>query len=280
MSKNYIELSWNEHLDTDEAEILISLLNELGFDSYFEDEGVFRAYVEKSIFNHDLMMNMLQNVTFSINITEYQIKEVPQKNWNEVWESEFSPVEIGDFLTIKAPFHNIETKSDFEIVIEPKMSFGTGHHETTSGMLEMMHELDFKGKSVIDMGSGTGILSVFAEKLGATSLIAIDNDPICIENSKEIFDLNKCKSIKLVLGDASALNGLHCDILLANINRNILLNYIKEYRKALSKDGLLMMSGFYAHDLGMIDEECKAHGFESIKVSTKNEWIVCLYKVI
>jgi ribosomal protein L11 methyltransferase len=278
--KGFIEIVWPQYFTSEESEILISFLDLIGFEAFHEDDGFFRAYVDVEVYNSQTLSETLSNIPIEKDLTTFKVSQLPDKNWNEAWESEFTTVQIGDFLKIRAPFHTIETRSQFEIIIEPKMSFGTGHHETTSGMLEMMYEIDFTGKSVIDMGSGTGILSVFAEKLGAASVIAIDNDPVCIENSREIIELNSSHCIKVLSGESSALEGLNCDILLANINRNILLNDIKEYKKTLKVGGLLMMSGFYSHDLGMIHEECILHGFQSVQVKTKNNWIICLYKLI
>ncbi len=280
MSEKYLEIFWQYHIPEEEVEILVSLLDHAGFNSFYEDENVFRAYIEKTLFNEVEMLRILSFFNFSFPVNDFVIFEMPDKNWNELWEKKFNPVQIGGFLTIKAPFHTISSRTEYEIIIEPKMSFGTGHHETTSGMLEMMHTLDFKERKVIDMGCGTGILAVFAEILGARSVVAIDNDPVCIDNSIEIIKLNDCQNIVVKLGDASVLEEIKCDIFLANINRNILLNDIRNYRRTLSSGGLLMMSGFYSDDLGMIDEECKKHGFEAVSHIKKNNWIICLYKIM
>jgi ribosomal protein L11 methyltransferase len=280
MNKPFLQITWPVFLSQNEAEFLISYLSELGFEAFHEDDNEFRAYVEKSIFDEQQFKEVLAKVPVDADLTNYLIENQEDKNWNEEWESNFHPVYIGDMITVRAPFHHIEVSTPYEIIIQPKMSFGTGHHETTAGMMEMMCEQDFKGKSVIDMGCGTAILSVLAEKLGAHIVIAIDNDPVCTENSAEIISLNHCKYINVNEGDAETLKTITADILLANINRNILLNDIHRYRQVLFSGGLLMLSGFYTHDFAIIDEECRKNGFSLSKQLVKNNWTICLYKVI
>jgi len=280
MNNKYYQISWNQLFSSDESEILISFLNEIGFEAFHEDDTVFKSYIDIELFDEDVLKETLNMLPFGIDLTEYIIEEMPDINWNSQWETNFTPVVIENHVTVKAPFHNIETKTPYEIIIEPKMSFGTGHHETTSGMLSMMSEISFKGKTVIDMGCGTSILAVYASMLGAKHVLAIDIDNQCIINSLEIIELNKVANIHVMQGDIEALEDKSGDIILANINRNILLNQIKTYRKVLPNGGLLMMSGFYEHDLGMIDEECQNSGFEQISNNTNNNWIICLYKAI
>jgi ribosomal protein L11 methyltransferase len=280
MNNKYYQISWNVVFNSEESEILISFLNEIGFEAFHEDDTVFKAYIDTDVFDQDVLKETISMLPFGADLSEYIIEEMPDINWNSQWESNFSPVVIDNHVTVKAPFHKLETKTPHEIIIEPKMSFGTGHHETTSGMLSVMSELNFDGKTVIDMGCGTSILAVYASMLGAKHVLAIDIDHQCIINSLEIIELNKVANIHVMQGDIEALEGKEADIILANINRNILLNQIKTYRKVLNIGGLLMMSGFYEHDLGMIDEECQNSGFEQISNITNNNWIICLYKAI
>lgn len=280
MNKNYLEVTWPSYMPQNETEILISYLFDIGFEAFHEDESSFKAYIDQSVFNEVMFLETLSQVPVHSDLTDYQVNVMPDKNWNEDWELNFSPVIISDKITIRAPFHDVQVETPHEIIILPKMSFGTGHHETTSGMLEMMMTINFKNMTVVDMGSGTGILAVFAEKLGATSVVAIDNDPVCIENSNEILELNNSQNIQVIYGDAGVLDNLKADIILANINRNILLNDISSYAKVLSKGGRLMMSGFYKHDLDLIDDECTSHGFKNTLHSIKNNWIICLYEKI
>lgn len=282
MSNNnsFLEISWKTKISEEECDILVSLLNELGFDSYAESENEFKAYIESVLFDEDALNNSFTLFPFTSDLTKYSVQLLPDHNWNQMWEEHFDPVYISDLLTIKAPFHTNAKQAKYEIIIQPKMSFGTGHHETTSGMLEMMLNTDFINKSVIDMGCGTGILSVLAEKLGASSILAIDNDPVCVENASEIAMLNNTTKIVVQLGDASMLAGKKARIVLANINRNILLKDMASYHQSLTEDGLLLMSGFYSEDLGMIDEAANKLGLVRIETITKNNWIICSYKLI
>ncbi len=280
MNKNYLEITWPNYLPQDESEILISFLFDIGFEAFQEEEHAFKAYIDSAVFNEIMFVETLSQVPVNSDLSNYQISLMPEKNWNEDWESHFTPVSIAGTITVRAPFHNISVQTPYEIIIQPKMSFGTGHHETTSGMLEMMLQVDFRNKKVIDMGSGTGILAVFAEKLGALSVTAIDNDPVCIDNSKEIFLLNNSKNIDVLLGDANSLKNMNTDVILANINRNILLSDIRMYSEILKKGGLLMMSGFYKHDLDLINEECRLNELKYIRHNVNNNWIICLYEKI
>jgi ribosomal protein L11 methyltransferase len=279
MDKRFLEICWTTFIPQEESEILISYLLEIGFEAFHEDEFVFRAYIDSNLFNNEVLKDELKRISISSNIHDYTICELPEKNWNEEWEKNFSPVLILDQITIRAPFHDIEMRTPYEIIIEPKMSFGTGHHETTSGMLEMMLRLDFKEKKVIDMGAGTGILAVFAEKLGATEVVAIDHDYVCIENSEQILGLNHCINIKVLHGDSNLLSELNADIILANINRNVLLNDIKTYSASLSMNGFLLLSGFYEDDFSLIDSECIQNGLKLHDQLKKNNWMICIYKL-
>jgi len=278
MNKSFLKIIWPLFLSQNEAEFLVSYLSEIGFEAFHEDDSQFNAYIDKNIFDEDLLKNVLSVIPVKANLSSYLIEEQEDKNWNEEWESNFQPVYVGDKITVRAPFHQIETTTPHEIIIQPKMSFGTGHHETTFGMMEMMCKQDFSDKTVVDMGCGTSILSVLAEKLGANAVLAVDNDPVCIENSSEIISLNQCKRIEVVLGDADALKPQSADIILANINRNILLNDIHKYRKALNSGGMLMLSGFYNHDADIINDECLQNNLLPIMQHEINGWTIYLYK--
>jgi ribosomal protein L11 methyltransferase len=279
MNKNkFLEISWELKSTQDDIDIIISYLADYGFDSFYEGENFLNAYIEKDKFNKNSFEETLFSIPISVNLDNYKLAEMPNINWNKEWESNFSPIVVDGDITIKAPFHKIEHKTKYLIEIEPKMSFGTGHHETTSGMLEVMKSVDFKSKSVIDMGSGTGILSVFAEMLGAKEIKAIDNDAVCIENSNEIFKLNKTKNITAFLGDCGLIRNMNADIILANINRNVLLSDVKYYVNSLKEQGILVMSGFYKEDFEMINNECVKNKLKHLTMIIKNNWVICTYQ--
>ena len=228
MTGNYIELVFTT-LDGEDfvSDILMNELAEIGFDSFDKNELGFRAYIPSHNFSEDKVQEAIsdykEQFTFS-----YEINLIPYKNWNEVWESNFQALTIKDQLYIYADFHE---KKDYpyQIKIHPKMAFGTGHHETTFQMAEYMLDIDFAGKTVLDMGCGTGILAILANLKHASHITAIDNDPIAADSCKENALLNNMEDATILCGDASDLAGKHYDIILANINRNILLNDMKAY---------------------------------------------------
>lgn len=211
------------------SDILIAELGALGFESFVETGEGILAYINKEDWEEHLLDSLiiLKNPEFQCS---YQKREIAQQNWNAVWESSFEPILVGDQCVVRAPFHP-RSKVVYDIVIAPKMSFGTGHHETTFMMLQHILEQDFKGKSVLDMGSGTGVLSILAEKMGAARIDAIDIDHWCYVNALENVELNQCKKIKVHKGDATLLLGRKYDTILANINRNILIKDIPIYAK-------------------------------------------------
>jgi ribosomal protein L11 methyltransferase len=197
---------------------------------------------------------------------------LPWQNWNEEWEKQFQPEIIAERVLVRADFHPPQPEFALEIVIQPRMAFGTGHHPTTAQVMEEMLDIDFKGKSVIDMGCGTAILAILASMLGANEVTAIDNDPNAAENSTENAIRNGFPGIRVIEGDVTALDGLKADILLANINRNIILSDLNTYAKATKPGGLLVTSGYYENDLPIIVEKARENGFELLNKRTRNEW--------
>jgi ribosomal protein L11 methyltransferase len=264
------------------SEILIAQLGKAGFESFTEyEEGVI-AYIQKK----DLQKNMLDEVQLlqseEIEIN-YETEEIEQVNWNSEWEKNFEPIQVNDLVSIRAPFHKNPLPMDigikYDIVIEPKMSFGTGHHETTHLMIEHLIGLDLNDKTVLDMGCGTGILAIFAEMKGASKLDAIDIDPWCYENSLENIQRNKSKHITVFQGDASLLNKKKYDIIIANINRNILLQDLSTYSKCLNEKGVLLLSGFYSEDIPIIDKEAVRNKLKLTKKLERNNWIGLKYVI-
>ena len=273
---NYIEYIFKVEPLQPGAEILIAELGYAGFESFVETEEGVTAYIQKGDWNEDILeaINILDSEEFKI---EFSHSEIEQVNWNIEWEKNFDPIEVDGKCTVRAPFH---PKRDFEyeIVIEPKMSFGTGHHETTFMMLQFILENDFKGKIVLDMGSGTAVLAILAEMRGASEIDAIDIDEWCFENSEENIQRNNCKNISIKLGDASLLSGRKYDTIIANINRNILLNDMETYTKSLNEGGELYLSGFYIEDLPIITETCNNLALEFVENKEKNKWVAAKFK--
>jgi len=253
------------------TEILIAELGEVGFESFEETPTGLEAYIQTKDWNKDILTDLyaLKSDEFEITFT---YRDIEQINWNAEWEKNFTPIHVDDKVSIIAPFHE-KTKMEFEIVIEPKMSFGTGHHETTHLMIKHLLELDLTAKSVLDMGTGTGILAIFAEMKGAYPIDAIDIDEWCYINTLENIEKNNCKNIKAYQGDASMLNDQRYDIIIANINRNILLNDMDTYNRCLNIGGKLLLSGFYTQDIPFIETRTKELGLSIAKTYTKNNWV-------
>ncbi|MBO3099758.1 50S ribosomal protein L11 methyltransferase [Gelidibacter pelagius] len=253
------------------TEILIAELGYAGFESFVEtDEGV-TAYIQKDEWNEDILkgIQILKSDEFKFS---YTFEEIEQVNWNEEWEKNFNPIVVDDECSVRAPFHE-KPNTKYDIVIEPKMSFGTGHHETTHMMIQHILKNDFKNKSVLDMGCGTGVLAILAEMKGAKPLDAIDYDNWCYVNSLENVERNNCEHITVLEGDASLLQNQKYDTIIANINRNILLNDLVSYVKCLKPNGTIFLSGFYNHDIPAIQEECNKLGLTHVESLERNNWV-------
>ena len=253
------------------SEILIAELGEKAFESFIETETGISAYVQKDLWTTTILENIqiLENPEFTIS---YTFEEIEQVNWNEEWEKNFEPIEVDGKCHVRAPFHE-KTSAEFDIVIEPKMSFGTGHHETTHMMIQHILETDFTNKKTLDMGCGTAILAILAEMKGAQPIDAIDIDNWCYLNSIENAERNNCNHISVYEGDAALLAGKKYDIIIANINRNILLNDMPYYVDCLNENGVLFLSGFYTEDIPVISESCHSKGLQYVKQFERNNWV-------
>ena len=253
------------------SEILIAELGEKAFESFIETETGISAYVQKDLWSENILedIQILDNPEFKIN---YTFEEIEQVNWNEEWEKNFEAIEVDGKCHVRAPFHE-KTNAEYDIVIEPKMSFGTGHHETTHMMIQHILETDFTNKKTLDMGCGTAILAILAEMKGAQPIDAIDIDNWCYLNSIENAERNNCKHISVYEGDASLLAGKKYDIIIANINRNILLNDMQQYVDCLNANGILFLSGFYTEDIPFISESCTSKGLTYVKQFERNNWV-------
>jgi len=263
---------------SEKAEILIAELSLFGFDSFEENETGVIAYIPAEQWPGAGIPEVIELMERYAFIESIKADEMADKNWNEVWESNFEPVVIADRCLIHASFHTNLPKCDYNILINPKMSFGTGHHATTAQVMTLMLDVDFTEKTVLDMGCGTAVLAILAEMRGAKSVLGIDIDEWPCENSRENIALNNCKNISIVQGDATAIGDAKFDIVLANINRNIILADIAYYVKALNKGGLLFTSGYYTEDLELISKAAEALGGKVIKHINSSNWVACLFQ--
>ena len=253
------------------SEILIAELGEKAFESFIETESGISAFVQKDLWGINILedIQILTNPEFKI---EFTFVEIEQVNWNEEWEKNFEPIDVDGKCHVRAPFHE-KTNAEFDIIIEPKMSFGTGHHETTHMMIQHILETNLVGKKTLDMGCGTAILAILAEMKGAQPIDAIDIDNWCYLNSIENAERNNCKNISVYEGDASLLVGKKYDVIIANINRNILLNDMQQYEDCLNENGILFLSGFYTEDIPVISESCTSKGLSYVKQFERNNWV-------
>ena len=280
---NYIEITLTACEPVDQnVEIISAYLSEFGFEGVAEDEIV-KAYVaENEKTDEEIKILLDELIEKKLCFEEYTIDIIKPKNWNEEWEKNyFQPILIGEQCLIKSSFHKTDLKAKYEIIIDPKMSFGTGHHETTSMMAEYILETDIKGKIVMDMGTGTGILGILASMIGCGKIIGIDNDSWCYENAQENIEKNNIHNFEMILGDAGMLKSYPdtFDVFIANINRHILLADIKYYLKAMRRPSTLLLSGFYSEDLADVDSECSKHGFKLIDKKIKKNWVCAKFKL-
>jgi ribosomal protein L11 methyltransferase len=248
-------------------DILIAELAGIGYDGFEEFPGLLKAFIPEP----DFVENELNILLNKYNV-KYSNSIIKKQNWNALWESNFEPVQVDEFVGVRAAFHPPFVNVEHEIIITPKMSFGTGHHATTYMVMKLMQELDFMHKSVFDFGTGTGILAILAEKLGATQLLAADNDDWCIENASENISINSCNNIDIQKVDELILNQKF-DIILANINRNIILDNIDELRKAMAPGGQLLLSGLLKEDEADITDVCHALGLQHNRTLERSGWI-------
>jgi ribosomal protein L11 methyltransferase len=252
------------------SEILIAELGEKAFESFTETANGVSAFVQKDLWDEMILndIQILQSEEFTI---DYIFEEIEQVNWNEEWEKNFEAINVDGNCHVRAPFHP-KTNAEYDIVIEPKMSFGTGHHETTHMMIQHLLEMDVAGMKTLDMGCGTAILAILAEMKGALPIDAIDIDNWCYLNSIENAERNKCTHISVYEGDAALLQGKKYDLIIANINRNILLNDMQSYVDCLNTNGTLLLSGFYQEDIPFIDTSCTEKGLTFVKKLERNNW--------
>jgi len=256
-----------------ESEMLIALLADMGYEGFEETEHELLAYTDESKFRDDELKELVSS--YGIN---YRTEIIPPQNWNALWESNFEPVIVNDFCTIRAHFHDIKTDTPYNITITPKMSFGTGHHATTQQMMRLMKDVSFTGRSVLDFGTGTGVLAILAEMLGAKNVVAIDNDEWSVENAIENVEQNNCKKIEVKKGSLEDIPSVKADVILANINRNILLQYMDSLYDKLNEGGCILMSGLLVDDKEIILRSAGGAGFIFNKGTEQMNWIALLFE--
>lgn len=266
-------LSWS----STEKEILFARMGEVGFEGFAEGEEQIQAYIKEEVYSSENMNQVIDELADSGIHVQYRYHLKNDQNWNEEWEKKFDPVLINERVLIRAPFHSSDNDRDITLLIEPKMSFGTGHHFTTRLMLQEMDRMDLREASVLDMGCGTGVLGIFACHKGATRVLGIDNDQWAYENALENRDRNNAGLMEIRLSDASSLGDECFDLVLANITRNTLVKDMEAYANSLNSGGSLLLSGFLAEDVLYVLNEAYRCGVKHLKTSEEASWISALF---
>lgn len=267
-------ITLNITCDEEKRELLLAELSLFPFDAFEETEIGLLASCEKEAYDPEDVKSVLDRYQ-----VDYQVDEVERVNWNMEWEKNYDPVVVGDQCIVRATFHEPRPEFPYEIIITPKMSFGTGHHATTWQVLNYQLKLDHQGKKVIDVGCGTGALAIMAHKRGAAEIAAVDIDDWCIENSAENFSLNACEHVSLKLGGIEVIPVTEqFDIMLANINKNVLLEQMRDYYQRLAADGVLILSGFYEEDIPDLRDAAEQLGLQYMDQSERNRWAMLAFK--
>ena len=274
MDDSYLSISFKVY-PISGIEILIAELSLLEFELFEENPYGLIAYIKSSEYSQNIFekVKILNSKEFEV---EFEVKKIENKNWNEQWEKNYDPVEINEYCTVRAPFHK-GSKKTYDIIIKPEMSFGTGHHETTQLMIDFLFEQNLKNKKICDVGCGTGILSIIAEKIGAIEVDAVDIVINCIENTIDNIKRNNCKKINAKLCSSQGLLGKTYDLILSNIKLNNLKDNFKNFKNIAKQNTILIISGFYKKDLKNVNQMLKNYGFELIEFKTKNRWVASKY---
>mgnify|MGYP000924382997 CR=1 FL=1 len=258
-------------------EIVTAQLAEIEFESFTFENREYHAYIQQDLYNEEIFNQTITYIQECIGQFSFSIVPIETKNWNAEWELSFEPVTVENSVIIRAPFHTVNQSYTYDIVIEPKMSFGTGHHETTFLVMQQMLQMSFDSKTVADCGCGTAVLGILASKMGAKSVYAFDYDPLCSENSDENAIKNSIKNMQVALGGLDLLADKKFDVLLANINRNILTHNMHYLSTALNQGGSIIMSGFYEKDIPIIKKSALENGLKFVSFNTKNNWSTTVF---
>lgn len=274
---NYIELTFTVEPKEQGSDVLIAQLSDLGFESFVDSDKGFTAYIKEDEFA-EVTLNSTISQFKEFFTFDYSKKTIPQQNWNKEWESNFQPIDIQGKCYIRAPFHEVKKGYIFDVIIEPKMSFGTGHHDTTQLMITKLMNLHVNGKSLLDMGCGTGVLAIVASMLGANPITAIDIDDWSYENTIENLQKNNITNVNTFKGDATLLSDKKFNFILANINKNILLKDISIYNSSLETNGSLVISGFFDTDMDELTRKATELGLQFQDKLLSNGWAVLHFK--
>lgn len=274
---DYIEYRCKVSEPNEANEIFIAWMAQFGFDSFSENEEGFSAFILSHLYNNSTELEV-KNHPFQNYKLEFEVIEVPTQNWNETWESSYPYVLVDDKCLVRAPFHEPIQGVEFDIIVEPKMSFGTAHHETTFGIIQLMLEMDFKDEVVMDMGCGTGVLGILAMLKEAKYCVAIDNDEWAYLNSLENFERNKIGNFEVIHGDAKSIPNLKFDTFIANINRNILVRDMEYYVEHLKDNGRIIFSGFYdGEDFEIIKAHAAKFNLKLAQYKLNNQWVAATF---
>ena len=273
---NYIEVKFTN--TEEQNDILLAFLSDTEYEMFDTSDNGLNAYIREENFSEEILNAIIETIPNSKTIS-YTFSSIPDRNWNEEWESSFEPVIISDKVVIRAPFHEQFQNCKYELIIEPKMSFGTGHHPTTTLMVEMMLELELEEKELLDMGCGSGVLAILAYKMNARKILAVDFDEWAYENTIENCERNNSTSIEVIKGNVNAIKSRKFDIILANINRNILLSDTISYVNCLNKNGYILQSGFLNEDEKLLIQNAELSGLKHIKTNQKEKWSAILFQL-
>lgn len=275
----YIQVTFSfKAIEEYQQDLLIAELADIGFNTFEDAEEGFVAFVDFNTFDEDQLRNVLERFEGQFQYS-YVVSEIEGKNWNEEWEKNFEPLIIDEQCYVRATFHKAKPQYKYEIIIDPKMAFGTGHHQTTTMMMQYILATDVKNKEILDMGCGTAILAILAAKKGASKLLAIDNDEVCYQSSIENAALNGIDNLVAICGGKEVIPAAEFDIILANINRNILLDQIPVYANVLKPGGKIFFSGFYeSPDLEMIKNACETFGISYVDHKKIGEWVAACFR--
>ncbi|MDF1570079.1 MAG: 50S ribosomal protein L11 methyltransferase [Bacteroidales bacterium] len=275
---SYIEYTFTFSDPAADPEMLIAFLNAYNYEGFQESDDQMIAYLPESKKDEKLLAQLLEQVGNENIIIGYTSRRLPDINWNAKWESDFLPVEIDDFVRIRASFHGKDETFVHDIIIDPKMSFGTGHHATTRLMMRAMRTLDFSRKKVADLGCGTAVLSILASRMGAAGVLAVDIDEWAVSNSRDNIENNNCSNIVVKRGDIDVAGNERFDIVLANINRNVLLESMCRFRQLLPGGGTLVLSGIMLNDRDIITVAAENSGFRAAGIFSENDWCALVFR--